>query len=268
MLRLIYLVFFLLLSLTGIAQFNKTYSTNFNYSWFNADRNQNIYAVSGDLFIKLIPPYDSSYQFNLQKEGKPSGIDINNPNEIVLFYQATKKVILLDSNLNEIIRPFYLEEVGMYDVSLIFSTGDQGLWFYNNYNNSLSKLDKNFLLSVRSVNLNPYFLPPNVPDYVCLHENKIFINVPSIGILVLGPGGEYQTAMHLPGLIDFQVDSKAVYFYRDNIIYCYNYRTMKFKKIYIPTQPDILNAWFFEKTIIMLTKNGFTVYNHEINPLN
>ncbi len=263
----ILLIGFVLICSAGFGQFEKSFSAPLNYSWFNCDPNKNIYAISDGSFLKLVPPYDSSYRYNIQNEGLPTQIDINNPNEIVLFFQNKNKIILLDSNLHEIIRPFYLEEIGIYDASMAFSTNDYGLWFYNNFNNSLSKLDKNFLLVNRSVNMNPYFEPPNTPNYVLVFENKIYLNVPSHGILILGPNGEYQTAMHLPGLIDFQIDRKAVYFYRDHIIYCYNYRSLKFKKIYIPYEPDILNAWFFDTQILVLKKDGFIIYDHNINPI-
>jgi hypothetical protein len=167
---------------------------------------------------------------------------------------------------HEIARPFYLEELGMYEISMIFSSNDGGLWFYNYLQNSLIKLNKNFLPVIKPVSLNPYFQAPNCPNYISILEDKIYINVPSNGILVLGKNGEYLTAIQPRGLVDFQVDSKIVYFYRDGIIYCFNYKTLKTKKIYIPDEPNILNAWFYEKQIIVLKKDGFSVYQHEIEP--
>jgi hypothetical protein len=223
--------------------------------------------ISEGKFIKYPPPYDSAFHYDLPLDGLPGFIDTNNPYETILFFQNTGKVILLDSSLNELIRPFYLEEIGMYDVSMIFATRDKGLWFYNFINNSISKMDKKFSLINRSLSLNTYFQYPNHPNYIAEFEGKIYLNIPSNGILVLGANGEYQTAFHLPGLIDFQIDRKAVYFYRDNIIYCYNYKTLKFKRIYIPYESGILNAWFFEDQILVLKKDGFTVYNHNISPV-
>lgn len=266
MLRQFFLFGFLLICLPGIPQFNKIYSSQLNHSWFSCDPYKNIYAVSEAKFLKFSPPYDSCISYNLQKDGIPSFIDINNLNEIVLFFQNSRKVILLDSSLNELVRPFYLDELGMYEISMIFSSKDGGLWFYNYLNNCLTKLNKNFLPVIRAINLNPYFQSPNYPNFIVTLEDRIFINVPSNGILVIGQNGEYNTAIQLHGLIDFQVDSKIIYYYRDNIIYCFNFKTLKTKKIYIPYEPDILNAYFHEKQLILLKKDGFSIYHHEIIP--
>ena len=266
MLRYFLFSVFLLKCFQGFTQFTKVYSCQLNHSWFGCDPYKNIYAVSESKFIKLSPPYTESQSYDLQKEGNPSFIDVNVPNEIVLYFEDYNKVILLDSSLNEIIRPFYLNELGMDEVSLIFATNDKGLWFYRNYNNSLTKLNKDFLPVIRSLSLNPWFQLPTEPNFVTSFENRIYVNVPSNGILVLGQNGEYRTAFQLPGLEDFQVSHDAIYFYRDNVIYCFNFKTLKTNKIYIPFETDILNAYFHDNQIIVLSRDGFSIYHHEIDP--
>jgi hypothetical protein len=267
MLRQFFLFGFVLISLPGISQFTKGYSGQLNHSWFNCDEKKHIYAVSEGRFLKISPPYNKNLVYDLENVGTPSFIDINNSNQIVLYFQNTHKVILLDSMLNELIRPFYLDELGIYDISMIFASQDGGLWFYNNFNNTLTKLNKNFLPIIRSLNLNPYFQLPNCPSYVAIFQDKLYLNVPSNGILVIGQNGEYRTAFQLPGIIDFQIDEKALYFYRDYVIYCYNYKTLKIKKVYIPHEPDVLNAWFFKNQVLIVNRFGFTFYSHDINPI-
>ena len=266
MLRQLFLFGFLIICLPGIPQFKKISFTQLNHSWFNCDSYKNIYAISEGKFLKFSPPYTSSLNYNLQKDGVPSFIDINNLNKIVLFFQNSRKVILLDSSFNEIIRPFYLEELGIYDISMIFSSKDGGLWFYNYLNNNLTKLNENLIPVIHSVSLNPFFQPPTSPNFIIWFEDRIFMNIPSNGILVLNQNGKYHTAIQLQGLIDFQVDDNLIYYYRDNIIYCFNIKTLKTNKVYIPYEPNILNAYFYQNHIILLKKDGFTIYQHEINP--
>ncbi len=267
MLRQLLFFALIMVSLPGMAQFEKVFDARMSHSWFTCDANRNVYAIIEGKFRKFSPPYSSSLSYNIEKEGLPSFIDVNFQNQIVLFFKQSNKIILLDSSLNEIMAPIYLEELGLFDISIVFAANDRGLWFYKPSANSLTKLNTDFLPVVRALSFNPYFLPPNHPNHIVTYAGKIYLNVPSNGILVLGQNGGYQTAYQLPGLADFQIDSKAVYFFRDEIIYCYDYRTLKTKKVYVPDEPGILNAWFFEDQIFVLTKEGFSIYKHAINPL-
>jgi hypothetical protein len=266
MVRLFTLLGLLLVSIPGKTQFSEIYSTRLGYSWFNCDLNKNIFAINGTKFLKFAPPYESPVSYDLQKEGFPDFIDVSNVNEIVLHFQNPRKVILLDSALKELIRPFYLDEIGLYDVSMISASADGGLWFYNYLNNTLTKLNKDFMPVVRTLDLDKYFQAPNTPNFITTFENKIYLNVPSNGILVLGSNGDYITAIHIQGLEDFQIDGKIIYFYRDNIIYCFNIKTLKTNKIYVPNESGIINAYFQKNQLIVLKKDGFSVYHHEINP--
>ena len=266
MLRFIILFSFVIVSRPVFPQFTKTYTAKMNHSWFNCDSHKNLYVISDNKFQKFPPPYETGFNFDLPNNESPSYIDTNNPNQIVLFFRNSQKVILLDSLLNQKMRPFFLDEIGLFEISIVFPAHDGGLWFYNYLKNSLTRLNKEFLPEIRGLSLNPYFQLPNYPNYVVSFNNRFYLNIPSTGILVLGKNGEYQTAVQLTGLFDFQIDNNAIYYYSDHIIYCYNYRNLKTKKIYIPEEPDILNAWFFENEILILTKDTIAVYQHNINP--
>jgi len=267
MLRKLLFLAFVVFSSPGITQFEKVFDTRMNHSWFSCDANKNVYAIIEGKFQKFSPPYSSSLSYNIQKEGSPSFIDVSFENQIVLFFKQSNKIILLDSSLNELMAPIYLEELGLFDVSMVFAASDRGLWFYKPLSNSLTKLNTDFFPVVRGLSFNQYFLPPNRPNHIVSYAGKIYLNVPSNGILVLNQNGAYQTAYQLPGIIDFQIDNKALYFFRDEIIYCYDYRNLKIKKVYLPDEPGILNAWFFEDQVFVLSPEGFSIYKHAINPL-
>ncbi len=266
MLRLILIIGFIAISAAGQSQFNKVVSKTINYAWFNCDANKTIYLVNNKKLFKYLPPYDSAVYYDFTMEGLPSYIDINNPNQIILFYENSYKLIILNSDLKEIERPFFLDELGLFDISMIFASTDKGLWFYNYVSNSLTKLNTGFMPLVRGLSLNPYFRPPHSPNFIATFTDKIYLNVPSYGILVINQNGSYLTAIQLQGLVDFQVDDEFIYYYRDNIIFCYQQKTLKTRRIYIPEEPETLNAWFYRDQIIVLTRNGFRVYDHKISP--
>jgi len=266
MFRLLLLLGFIPFCLNVTSQFEKVFSKNLSYSWYNCDSHKTVYAICGSKLFKYSPPYITEKIFDLEKDGLPSYIDVNNSNKIVLFYENSQKIILLDSALHKIERPFYLEELGLFEISMGFVSNDMGLWFYNYLNNSLTKLNSSFLPIMPSINLNPYFQLPHVPNYIVSSADKIYINVPSYGILVINQNGIYLTAIQLRGLVDFQVENDIVFHYSDNTIYCHQIKTLQTRRIYIPEEPNTLNAWYYRNQIIVFSKEGFSVYNHDISP--
>ena len=203
-------------------QFEKVSEVQLECTFLTSDPEMNIYAISEGFFLKYPPPYTRAYRYNLIKHGQPDNIDVYSGNRAVIYYQASRKLIILDDTLQEIIRPIYLEELGMDEISIVFSTEDYDLWFYNYFNNSLTKLNGNFVPVIRSVNLNKFFVYPKAPSFMVSFKNNIYINIPSSGVLVLDVNGNYKTGFVMPGIIDIQMDRDFICYFRDYIIYRYN----------------------------------------------
>ena len=261
MIRNILLLIFTVCNLYSLfSQFEKVTEVQIESSFFTSDPEKNIYAFSKGFLLKYPPPYTRAYSYDLGKHGQPDNIDVYSGHRVVIYYQASQKLIILNDTLEEIIRPLFLEELGMEEVSFVFTTEDNDLWFYNYSSNSLTKLNGNFVPVIRSVNLNKLFEYPKTPSFMVYYKNNIYINIPSTGVLILDVNGNYKTGLVMPGIIDFQMDGDFICYYRDNSIYRYNPMTHNNNQVNIPQIPEVINAHIYGDNLILFRTVGFSVY--------
>ncbi len=248
------------LSSPVFSQLAKTFEIEARATFFSTDDHCNIYYVDHDSLVKLVPPYHHYFTYHFGFHGTPDYIDTSNPTQIICLYRNSQRVALLDSSLKIMLRPFYLDELGMYDIYAMASTEDQGLWLYNIYANSLVKLNKNFMLVVKSVSLDRFFSQPHLPTFMTEYRSRLYIDVPGTGIFVLDQYGNFKTAYHLPSIPDFQIVEDALYYYRDNIITEINLNDLKSTDIQLPVDKNVVNAHFHHDTLIIQTPDHIAVY--------
>ncbi len=245
------------------SQYDRTVVIDVRTTFFTTDYQGNLYYTDHDSLVKLVPPYHHFYSFRFSGNTMPDLIDVSNPAQPVCLFRNQQQVIVLDSALKPVLRPFYLDELGMYDIFSIVSTGDMSLWFYNIYTNSLVKLSKNFIPEVRNVDLNPYFTSPRLPSFFTAYQNDLYIDVPSTGILVLNKEGGFKTAFNVEGIPDFQVLDHAIYYYRDNLLMEMNMTSLKTRAIQLPPEPGVINAHYHPDFLILQTLNHIIVYRRQ-----
>ncbi|HYW95332.1 MAG TPA: hypothetical protein VE870_07085, partial [Bacteroidales bacterium] len=129
----------------AFSQIGKIVEIDARPSFFTTDTKGNIYYIDHDSLVKLIPPYHKFYSFRFGQKEMPDFIDVSNPAQVLCLVRNTQKFFMLDSTLNLILRPFYLDELGIHDIFAAVSSNDMGIWFYDIYTNSLVKLNKNFM---------------------------------------------------------------------------------------------------------------------------
>lgn len=246
----------------ALAQFSKLSEINTSSDYFSVDNKNNIYFTKGEYLYQSKPPYLTKSSYFLGKHDYNCFIDVSNSNQILLFFPEIQKIITLDSALKETARPLYLDEIGMLDISLISSSPKSGYWFYNQSNNSLTRLDDLYLPIVKAINLNSFFTYPKMPTYLCAQNDKVFLNIPSEGVLIMSDLGRFITMASLPGLIDFQVSGEDIIFYRDGHIHFYNIRKQHTKTIMLPNCPDVINALYSSTGIFLQTTEKIIIYDH------
>ena len=247
------------------SQFEKVAEVNLNCTFHTSDPEMNIYVISKGLFLKYPPPYEKAFSWNFAEHGQPGIIDVYSIKRVIFFYPNSHKLIILGDTLKEVIRPLYLEEIGMNEISMVFSSENNDLWFYSDFSNTLTKLNSNFTPVIRSLNLNKYFELPNTPSFMFSYRNDIYLNIPSTGIMVIDPNGNYRTGLVMPGLIDFQMDGDYICYFRDNVIYRYHPVTRLTEKVNIPPVNDVLNAHIYDDSLFLFRTDGFIVYKMNIN---
>jgi hypothetical protein len=262
--RLVFILILIISFSTVVwSQFSKLIEIKTSSEFFSTDNKNNIYFTEGDYLYKSEPPYLNKFSFYFGKHDPNYLIDASNPNQILLFFPEIQKVIILDSTLNETARPLYLDEIGMLDISLLASTPKGGYWFYNVSNNSLTGLNGMYIPLVKAINLDLFFTYPKMPNYLCAKNDKVFLNIPSDGVLIMSDLGRFITMVPLTGLIDFQIIGDDIIFCRDQLIHIYNIKKQNAKVIPLPNVPNIINALLSTEKLFLQTKEKIFVFNYE-----
>ena len=108
--------------LVSSAEFNAT-------SFVGVDSYKNVYSIKDMVLYKKGP--DGSFSFNDFQLGNLSSVDIINPLKIVLFYEDTNTVLLLDNRLNLIERITFNNLVEFINISNATNAGNSKLWVFN-----------------------------------------------------------------------------------------------------------------------------------------
>lgn len=74
---------------------------------------------------------DGSFIFNALQLGRITSVDIINPLKVVVFFQDTNTVVLLDNKLNEIERISFNNLRDFINVSSATNAGNNSLWIFN-----------------------------------------------------------------------------------------------------------------------------------------
>src|SRR5690554_1423979 len=92
---------------------------NYKYTYFIKDR---VLHKQGE---------EGSFKYNALELGRISSVDIINPLKVVVFFQDTNTVVLLDNKLNEIERINFNNLRQFLNVSSATNAGSNSLWIFN-----------------------------------------------------------------------------------------------------------------------------------------
>ena len=90
--------------------------------------------------IKYSPKGDSLGTFYNKRLGRPTQVDILNPQKILLYYGETNQAVVLDRSLSSE-RVQSLEAMDQWQAKTIGWTRDQGLWVFSENEQTLVKTD-------------------------------------------------------------------------------------------------------------------------------
>ncbi len=126
---LLFLFFFTCFTLVA-QELKPVSSVPFKASKFiGVDAYKNTYYINESVLHKQGP--EGEFIFNDFQLGSISSVDIINPLKIVLFYEDTNTVVLLDNMLNEIERINFNNLSEFINISTATNAGNNRLWIFN-----------------------------------------------------------------------------------------------------------------------------------------
>jgi hypothetical protein len=247
------------LSFSTTFSFIGTYQTKANF--IGIDNFSNFYAADDNHLFKFSPDGTFQYPFEEFQYGKIGMVDVSNPMKVLVFCPDFMTVITLDKFLAPLTTVNFFD-LGYQNISAVGISSDGLLWFYDNTDFKLKKIDPNGNITLQSQPLNIVVsITPN-PNFLLEKDNMVYLNDPEIGIMVFDVFGNYSKTVPIKGLKKFQVFQDQVIYSEGHKLNAYNLITLDLKSIQLPDTADVVMAAIQKNRLAILKPDRVDFYRY------
>ncbi len=216
-------------SLIGIEK-DSTLFLNEPIDFIELDKLGNLYWVYQNKVNLYDVQNQKKHQYENDRLGYISSIDVNNPQKILVFYDDYDIVVNLDNALSERSR-IDLKDFGFTDINAIGISNDNKIWIYDPTTFQLKKINEIGNLFGESLNLNSLYLDQINPIKIVEHNNMVFVNSPQDGILMFDNLGQFIKILSLKDLKDFQIKGDQIIYRTEKGAFSYSTKFYDFFQI-------------------------------------
>lgn len=227
-----------------------SYATKANFAV--ADNFENFYSASNNGVIKYTPDGTFICRYEEFKYGRIGMVDVNNPLKVLVYYPDFSTVVILDKFLSPL-NSYNFFELGYQNVSAVASSIDGRIWFYDNIDFKLKKIDETGKIFRESQPLNVVLEQTPNPNFMTERDNMLYMNDPNLGILVFDMFGSYSKTISLKGLSKFQLLHGQIVYFDSAQLNAYNPATFELKSFALPDTAEVSMA-VLQKTRMALVK--------------
>lgn len=222
-----------------------------NNKYFTTDALGNLYVISEkDEVIKYNPSGEATYRYSHTALSEPSFIDATDPFNILVFYKDYQTVVLLDRTMTTT-NVINLVSFDFFNVNTVGVASDNKIWLYDEVNFQLKRIDKNGKTVQASDDLSLLLNGDIQANFILEREQKVFVNVPKMGILVFDFMGQYVKTMDFKDLPEFQILRKRLFFQTPEFKYCFfDLQSLLINEIRLPKK-------FIENKKVMLQQGTY-----------
>lgn len=239
------IVFILFFSLLLVGQEKQSLDA---YHYYGQDGYKAIYYQQGSNFIKQ--EGNTTYKYSNLSDSNISKVDISNPLRIVLLFENTQKIVVLDNKLNEIQSYFFSDKIPFIAVNdtgyaplnklWVFEKSSNRVYLYDTRRDQMEKLTPiltskicHFQTSLDEI----YFVDENYDWYSC----TIYGEIDKIG--------------HLPRFKKMLIlDRKIALLHINDNLYKYHVYSKKFDLIYEGLKDD--SSFYYSNQILTIFTSG------------
>ena len=180
---------------------------------FTTDPFKNIYTIDKDNeIVKYNANGDLLYRFGVRENGPIHSIDATNPFKVLVFYAETNQLVVLDNNLSEVSNTD-LFDLSLLSVLALCSAQNDAVWFFDNFNQKLMRINNQLEISQEGENLNETFEIDLNPNFMLEYENHVYVNDSTQGIFIFDTYGNFEKSFPILGISDFQIiNNQLIYF--------------------------------------------------------
>lgn len=225
----------------------------------STDNFSNFYTVADNKIQKF--DRDGKYLVNYSevKYGKIGMLDVSNPMKLTVYYPDFMVAVTLDRFLSPLTM-YNFFDLGYQNISAAGSSSDGRLWFYDNLNFTLKKIDETGKVYREGQPLNVLIEEVINPNFIIERNNNVYVNDPKIGILVFDIFGSYNKTIPLKGLRKFQVYQDQIVYFEEGKLKSYNTFSFESKMITLPDTSDVIQAVIEKERIVLLKKEQVVFY--------
>jgi len=246
-----------------------SFSTTFSFigsydtksSFITIDNFSNFYTTNDNQVLKFSPDGTYLYPFEEFKYGKIGMLDVTNPMKILVFCPDFMTVITLDKFLTPL-TTYNFFDLGYQNISAVAMSNDGLLWFYDNTDFKLKKIDETGAITFQSQPLNTAMDAVPNPDFMVEKDNAVYLNDPEIGIMVFDILGNYSKTVPIKGLKKFQVFQDQIIYFDNGKLNAYGLITLDLKSIQLPDSAGIEMAAIQKNRLAVLKKDRVDFYRY------
>ncbi|MCW5906493.1 MAG: hypothetical protein KIS94_01420 [Chitinophagales bacterium] len=227
----------------------------------SADKFGNFYTASNNKILKF--GSDGKYLFPYEefRYGKIGMLDVTNPMKLLVFYPDFLTVVSLDRFLSPL-STYNFFSLGYQNIAAIASSVDGRLWFYDNVDFKLKKIDETGIIFRESQPLNVLLGQAPNPNFIIERDNQVYVNDSALGILVFDFFGSYNKTIPLRGLTKFQLVQQQIVYQEHNRLKSYNPVSFEWKEVQLPDTADLVQAVLEKESLAILKKEQVDFYRY------
>lgn len=185
----------------------------------------NMYVITDNEIVKYSATGNMQKKFSTKRYGKIDFVDAMNPLKILVYYKDFQQIMFLDDQLTETSSMISIETLGYEQTSVICSSTNNSFWLYDKQNNELLRFNSDLKALVKTGNLKRILDIDIKPNFMQEHNNYIYLNCPSEGILVFDIYGTFYKTIPLKKLKEFNIVNGDVFYYENNTLKQYQAQT-------------------------------------------
>ncbi|NOU19447.1 MAG: hypothetical protein HOO91_17975 [Bacteroidales bacterium] len=165
-----------------------TSKTNAQCSFILADKFDNVWVVNNHEIICFDKQFKKIGSYSNILLGNPAYIDVLDPFRILVFYQGSQSVVILNNAVAEISEPIKFQDKGISDVTLVCRSNKGGFWVFNRnrweilyFDSSFNPTGEKIIPDMTFSDTRPTFIQENKGILYLAFQNKGICRFDSFG---------------------------------------------------------------------------------------
>lgn len=237
------------------------------FKTFHVDHMENLYTINSE---NVIRKYDENFQlkysddFNLY--GELTFLDVTNPLNLLMFYKKMDLVVFTDNTL-AILTKVDFNRIGFPQVYWTCRSSQPGLWIFDGSDFRIKRIDEKGTVLGQSENLYTYLENNDARvNYMVEYDQRLYLNIPSTGILVFDIYGNYLQTIPLLKIRTFVTGNDVLYCWKPEKFVVFDLTSFETKKIELSSGlvMGAKEVRFLNKKLYILTDKRLKIYQFSI----